>query len=358
MTGLPTPDLTPSPRQRLAAMLSVEGTAPFPLDRATLSRLVTRIDAVPLFIHAYTFHFHLLDEVWGPGDLLDFAAAHGLAGVQCHVFDAGRRSLAAMAPADRRALGARARDLGLRWHVEVSSTTPEDLGAALAVAADLGAESIRCYPRYAGRVSGILERVAADLLWVLDRLGPKGRFRLVVEQHEDLTSEEMVRIVKTCADPRVGLLFDTGNMVNAGERPMEALRIQAPWVRAVHLKDVLMLPDRGGWAQFGCRTGTGDVPLARMLADLLVLGEETPQVTAIGLEEEVNYVAPAYRFPGEPPDPVIPPREPSLTARLPGLSDAMSRQIEHRDALAQLQWVRTMFAEMRALASAIIEGQE
>lgn len=89
-----------------------------------------------------------------------------------------------------------------------------------------------------------------------------------------------MEIVRRAGDPRIGILFDFANMLNAGERPLEALRVQAPFVTEVHLKDAYELPDRGGWAQLGCKTGHGDIPIARLLFELLMLGGERPRVRA------------------------------------------------------------------------------
>ncbi|MEE9251578.1 MAG: TIM barrel protein [Alphaproteobacteria bacterium] len=345
---------TAAARSALDELLAVENVPPLDFDQPTLYRLVERIDAAPLFAHFYTFYFHLHDEVWGPDDLLTFAADQGLKGVKCHPHVGGRGALYVLSPERRRALGARARELGLRWHVEVSSTEERDLATAVAVATDLDAESIRCYPRYSGRVSEILPRVIEDLRRFSRELDPARRFRLTVEQHEDLTSREMVQLVESVDDPRITLLFDFTNMVVAGERPVDALAVQAPWVTDVHLKDARILPDRGGWAQLCCRTGTGDIPVARLLAELLLLGEHEPQVHAIGLQEEVNYFAPAYRFPDDPPDPVIPPREPGTTAPLPNVPAPLLRADELRYAQDQVVWVRDLLDRMRGLAKAVL----
>lgn len=344
-----------SPLDLLQEVLTVEGFPPLCFDRPTLERLIDRIHAAPLFAHAYSFYFHLADEVWSPQDLLEFAAVNGFAGVKCHLEDGESKSFVNSSPSDLQRLGARAREQGLRWHVETSSTVFSDLARATEIANNIGAESIRCYSRYSGSVSSIIARVTDDMRRFRKELDPASQFQCVLEQHEDLTSHEMVKIVEEVNDPDIRLLFDTANMVNAGERPLEAWYIQAPWVSEIHLKDARILEDRGGWAQFACRTGTGDIPLARLLVEVLLAGEHERQVSAIGLEEEVNLFSPAYRFPNEGPDPIIPHREMSQTGRLPQLEDTMLRQIEYRDAVAQLNWVRNLLEHIRNLAGECLE---
>lgn len=345
-------------QSRLEDLLAVENVPPLKLDVPALLRLIERCEAPPLFTHSYPFYFQTRKEGgWVPGDLLTFAAEHGLSGVKCHLYASANGALVTLAPEQLRALGARARELGLRWHVEISNTEFEKLAEAVRVASDLDAESIRCYPRYSGRVSEILSQTAENLIRFRRELDPESRFCLTVEQHEDFKSSELVQLMETVDDPRITLLFDTTNMINVGEQPVQALHVQAPWVTEVHLKDARILPDRGGWAQLCCRTGTGDIPLARLLAELLLLGEHEPQVHAIGLEEEVNYFAPAYRFPDEAADPVLPPRQPSKTAPLPSIPMPVLLADELRYAQEQVVWVRAVLSNLSILAKAALSEQ-
>ena len=351
---MPNPQISgpASAQSKIEDLFAAEEAMPLKLDMSALRRLVERTEDAPLFTHSYPFYFHMGsdDGGWGPSDLLTFAADQGLKGVKCHLNAGGNGAFATLSSEKRQALGARARELGLRWHVEVSSTEFHELARVVAVASDLDADSIRCYPRYTGQVSTIITRAIEDLRRFRRELDPASRFRLTVEQHEDLTSSEMVRIVETVDDPRITLLFDTTNMITAGERTVHALAVQAPWVTEVHIKDARILPDRGGWAQLCCRTGTGDIPMARVLAELLLLGEHEPQVRAFGLEEEVNYFSPARRFSDDPADPVIPPRKTDGTTQLPQVPMPVILADEYRYAVDQVAWVRDLLGHINILA--------
>jgi len=345
-------------QSRLENLLAVENVSPLKLDTPTLRRLVERTEDAPLFTHSYPFYFHIGPKGgWGADDLLTFAAEYGLKGVKCHLNASDSGTLVHLSPEKRIALGARTRELGLQWHVEVSSTEFNDLAQVVTVASDLQAESIRCYPRYSGHVSTILPRAIEDLRRFRRELDPESRFHLTVEQHEDLTSIELVQLMETIDDAHINLLFDTTNMINVGEQPVQALHVQAPWVTEVHVKDARILPDRGGWAQLCCRSGTGDIPLARLLAELLLLGQHEPQVRAIALEEEVNYFAPAYRFPNDPKDPFIPPRTASKTAPLPSVPMPVILADEFRHAKDQVVWVRDLLSKMHFLAKEALSEQ-
>ena len=313
-------------------------------------RLAQRARTAPLFAHAYAFHLNFRFGNMVPADLLAHAAAHELVGVQIHVEDGEAASLAAMTRPDLAAFGAEARRLGLAVHVETSSTDAWDLARTVAIAHAVGAAAMRCYPRHEGRLSTVIARTIENLRG-LAPLDPGGRLRFSLEQHEDLTSAELIHILKAVDNPRLGLLFDFGNMVNAGEMPLAALQRQAPWVREVHVKDCLVLPDRGGWAHRACRSGEGHLPMQALLVELLLLGAEEAQVVAVGLEEEEDYFAPALRFPDEEADPYIPARSPSFTD--PGFGDfAVRLERERAAALRQLRTVRAMLDDIATAAEA------
>lgn len=320
--------------------------ASLPAPRA--AELARRAAEAPLYAHAYAFHLNLRFGGMTPEGLLDWAAAHGLRGVKIHVEDGEALSLRSRDAAGRRAFGDRARVLGLDLHIETSSTEARDLEEAAAIAHAIGATSMRFYPRRTGPLSQVLAQVVRDLAG-LDRLDPDARLRFTLEQHEDLKSAELMQVLAQVNHPRLSLLFDFGNMVNAYETPLAALVAQAPHITEVHVKDALALPDGTGWAHRACRTGTGHLPMAAMLVELLLLGQDRPQVTAFALEEEEDYLAPAFRFPDEGPDPVIPPRGPSETD--PGAGPlALRLQRERQAAEDQLAFVRGLLARIEQVA--------
>ncbi|OCP24820.1 hypothetical protein BC361_19645 [Ensifer sp. LC54] len=314
------------------------------LPATSRARLATRARSAPLFAHAYAFHLNMRFGGMTPLHLAEFAEAQQLSGVKIHVEDGEQASLARMSDDALRAFGEAAGQLGLELHVETSTTEATGVSDAVRIALATGATSLRCYPRYEGHVSQIIDRTIADLRR-LEALDPEGRLRYTLEQHEDLKSEELIHILQTVANPRLGLLFDFGNMINAYELPLPALAAQAPHITEVHVKDCLVQPDRGGWAHLACLSGEGHLPMAAMFVELLLLGEDRPQVLAFGLEEEEGYFAPALRLPSDGPDPFIPARPASFTDIGPGNLTARLRQ-EAAAAQRQVETVRTMLREI------------
>lgn len=311
-------------------------------------RLAARAAGAPLFAHSYAFHLNFRLGGMRPVELAHFAQRHGLSGLKLHVDDGEGASLGAMSAEELRAFGGQVAGLGLEIHVETSTTAPGGLSDAVARALAIGATSLRCYPLYEGRVSEIVARTIDDLRR-LRRFDPEGRLRFTLEQHEDLRSDELVHIVNEVGNPNLTLLFDFANMVNAHERPLDALAAQAALITEVHVKDCLVRDDAGGWAHLACISGRGDLPMRSMLVELLLLGGHHARVRAFGLEEEEDYFAPALRFPGEEPDPFIAARAPSQTEI--GTSDIAGRlEQEARAAEAQVRTIRAMLHEIAAEA--------
>ena len=109
----------------------------------------------------------------------------------------------------------------------------------------------------------------------------------------------------------------------------------------------LIQSDRDGWAHLACLSGEGHLPMAAMFVQLLLLGDDEPQVLAFGLEEEEGYFAPALRLPSDGPDPFIAARPASFTDIGPGDMAARLRQ-ETAAASRQVETVRTL---LRAIAT-------
>jgi sugar phosphate isomerase/epimerase len=317
------------------------------MTRQDAARLIARIAEIRLFAHAYSWHLNFRFGDATPTDFLRFAHLQGMVGVKIHVEDGEGRSLL-LVPESRAAFAELAESLGLEVHIETSATDEATLRAAIAVARETGATSVRCYPRYAGRVSQIIAQTIRDLR-LLPQLDPEGRLNFLLEQHEDLKAQELVEILEAVQNPRLTLLFDFANMINAFETPEAALATMAPYVTDVHIKDAKIVPDRGGFAHRACRSGEGDVDFTGLLTTLMLLGDP-PQVRAFGCEEENEMFAPAYRFPTEPPDPIIPARDASTTLITAG-EDLKSRlDREMAEAVAQITFIRQVLADISTQA--------
>lgn len=92
---------------------------------------------------------------------------------------------------------------------------------------------------------------------------------LAVENHADLTAPQLVTLIERVGADGLGICFDFGNAIRVGEELMEAVTVAAPWIRMVHVKDLLVqaesLGDPGAWWPT-VPLGSGDLPLEQALA--------------------------------------------------------------------------------------------
>ncbi|NWL77332.1 xylose isomerase [Pseudomonas taiwanensis] len=347
---------------RFAALLSHNAgadSAPPPLTPDLARRLLERLDSMRLFAHGYPLLTNLTQGRVTPEDMLDFAYRHELDGLSLHLLDGEHNSLSRMTAEQLAAFADKARALELDVHVEISSTLPEDVDQAVAVARAIGSRNIRVYSRYEGHLSRVMDLIEDDLQR-LARLADEHDLNFDFEQHEELKSDEIASLLRRVGHPRLNALFDFGNMINACEQPLPALAHLSPYIRQVHLKGVRVVPEQNGFGHYGVLQGSADdqLPGARMLLELLLLGETAPQVVAFILEQENHYIAPAFRQTGEDADPFIPYREMSETLLPPGYSLERMLADEHRWANNQVRYMRGLLAELRLLAELTLDDAE
>ncbi|OFI38849.1 xylose isomerase [Arthrobacter sp. SW1] len=326
------------------------------LDDDLARKLIDRIDGVRLFGHAYALLGNLTYGGFGPDDVLDFAHRHGLAGVCIHLLDGEERSLGRMSDEQLRRFARKAENLGLDIHLEISTTLRADVDQVVRIAGILGVRNIRVYSRFEGQLSEVMERIEQDLLR-LAALADQHDLTFSFEQHEELRSTEIAELLRRVNHPRLYAMFDFGNMVNACERPLDALSALAPHILQAHLKGVHILPEGDGFGHRGVLQGSpeDDLPGARMLFELLMLGDDEPQVIALALEQENLYYAPAFRHAGEGDNPFIPYRDLSTTGIPDGwsLDDLLAAEPGWADH--QVAYVKELLSTMRSIAAAQLD---
>lgn len=327
------------------------------LTSALAAKLIERIDSIPLFAHAYSLLGNFTYGTLRPRDLLVYAYDHELRGVCIHLLDGEERGLGKMSDAQLLEFGAEAARLELEVHLEISSTEKADVDEVVRIAGILGVQHIRVYSRYEGVLSDVLVRVDEDLAY-MGALADTHNIQFYFEQHEELKSGEIAAALRKANHPRLHALFDFGNMVNACERPLAALQELAPHVRQVHMKGIKIVPEGSGFGHRGVLQGSAedDLPGPRMLFELLMLGENEPQLITFALEQENHYRAPAFRLADEEADPFIPYRDMSSTDLPDGLTLAEMLVQEPQWALNQLTYVRSLLAQLRELAKCRLES--
>jgi len=115
------------------------------------------------------------------------------------------------------------------------------------------------------------------LLRQLSRLLPEAERQgvvLAVENHKDLLARELRDLITTVDSPFLGVCLDTGNNLRLFEDPVAVARQLAPWVRAVHMKDITVQPGNPHETRFWPTVplGTGLVNITAILGMLADAG--------------------------------------------------------------------------------------
>ncbi|WP_278810040.1 sugar phosphate isomerase/epimerase family protein [Obesumbacterium proteus] len=323
------------------------------MNRIQATKILQRADNIPLYLHAYAFHLNMRVEKILPENLLDIASQHQLKGIKVHVLDGESQSLSCANDERLQQFGEKARRLGLDIHIETSASDAKTIDQAVAIAIKSGASSVRFYPRYEGHLDAVLAQIRQDIHYIKENYQHSG-LTFTLEQHEDLKGHELVKLVNDADFPQLSLLFDFANMINANEEPLPALAAMAPNVTQVHIKDALIVREANGLGHKACISGQGDLPFKELLFQLVCLGEDKPQVIAYGLEEEVDYYAPPFRFQNEDNNPWIPWREMSETP-LPNKELDVRLEKEFNDALNQITYVRNILQKLKQEAVAVLK---
>ena len=241
-----------------------------------------------------------------------------------------------------------ANSLNLSINIDISSTDLKEFSRAVDIAKTLKSKNIRFYIRDSGLVSQIIAD-AVITIKEMAQIAQANGIGLLLEQHEDLKSFELVEIIKKVDETNLQLMFDYGNMINANEKPLNALENMSPFIKHVHVKGVRILLEGEGFAHLGVAEKEDDLPHAKLMFDLLMLGDKTAQVEIFYLEEVNGYYAPAYRFNNENVDAFIPERTVSITKLEDGSLEKMLNK-EKIDAVNQLIFVKSLLSELKTIA--------
>jgi sugar phosphate isomerase/epimerase len=178
-------------------------------------------------------------------------------------------------------------------HSGTDRQAARDLVAHLAHARTIGAGVMRIvggnrrtrpasFAQHRRRLGGMLEKLlpAAQDHGVV----------LALENHIDLTADEMVDLIRTVDSPWLGVCLDTGNNLRMHEDPLVVAAKLAPLARATHVKDIGVRPgdpkDFAFWPS---------VPLGKGLVDIRRVIELLREARYEGLLAiEVDFLHPEY----------------------------------------------------------------
>lgn len=226
---------------------------------------------IDLSVHSFTMWHHFQHE---PGfdafTYIDRMEALGFTGINLSLNDANYRHLGRRDVERMDRVRERLARSGMSLEIDTSGTDPDHMRTMIDVAAAMGAASLRTYTRHAGTPDEMMARTIADLRAVMDH-GQRAGIVIVIENHEDFTGPELARIVEVVDHPNLGILYDYGNSQMVLEDPEEALDAVLPHVRAVHVKDHMMVraEDAGRLTVAGVPVGDGALPVETLTRRLL-----------------------------------------------------------------------------------------
>lgn len=229
---------------------------------------------IDLAVHSFTMWHHFEHS---PGfdalTYIDKMEALGFTGINLSLNNANYRHLGGREVERMDRVRERLKRSGMSLEVDTSGTEPTHMCTMIDVAARMGAQSLRTYTRHAGTPGEMMERTIADLRAVMDH-AEKAGITIVIENHEDFTGPELARIVEAVGHPGLGILYDYGNSQMVLEDPEEALDAVLPHVRAVHVKDHIMVrpEDAGRLTVAGVPVGDGGLPVEELTRRLLQFG--------------------------------------------------------------------------------------
>ena len=222
---------------------------------------------------------------WDWIQTLDFAAAHGFAGIELRglqeSMDLSKRpefqpDRVAQTKRELAARGLAVPCLGAS--VNLHEQDRAKLGAAMAetrrfidVASAIGAPYVRVfgneYPKGMTR-EAVHEYVARGLRELGAYAGPRG-VTVVLETHGEFnTSPQLVDLMQRADSPAVAILWDAHHTFVAGESAETSVAQMGRWIRHTHLKDSVP----AGNGRKYVLTGRGEVPVKQQIAALARIG--------------------------------------------------------------------------------------
>jgi sugar phosphate isomerase/epimerase len=142
---------------------------------------------------------------------------------------------------------------------------PRHLKRELAACVLLGSPVLRTFVgfnRHDARTDTAAEiRRAIASLKQVRRAAEEFGVRIAVENHGDVTTDELLQIIRAVSSPWVGICLDLGNPLLTLEAPLPAAKKMAPYAFTTHFKDYAVQLTNSGAKITGVALGDGVIDL-------------------------------------------------------------------------------------------------
>jgi sugar phosphate isomerase/epimerase len=109
---------------------------------------------------------------------------------------------------------------------------------------------------------------ASKRLALVEPVLRKHGLKLALENHKDLTADELTGLMREISSEWIGVLVDTGNNVALLEEPHAVVEALAPFALSVHLKDMAVQASAEGFLLSEIPCGEGFLDLPRIVGTL------------------------------------------------------------------------------------------
>ena len=115
------------------------------------------------------------------------------------------------------------------------------------VTAKLGVKFISMHAGFIDNGSAVYARKFYDRIKYLTDIASAQKIMLLLETGQE-TAEELRNFLEKLNHPAIGVNFDPANMILYDKgNPIAAVRILAPWIKHIHIKDALRTKQKGTW---------------------------------------------------------------------------------------------------------------
>ena len=134
----------------------------------------------------------------------------------------------------------------------------------------------------------VTNRMINDLKTVMPDAQKAGVY-LAIENHQDLTSAQLLDVIKQVGSPHLGICLDTGNALGVMEDPLAAAEALAPVAYSTHIKEYMIHIKDKGYVFWGVPTGDGSCMVREQLEILFEKGPWKKEVP-LNLEAAVELI--------------------------------------------------------------------
>ncbi|MDP6969468.1 MAG: sugar phosphate isomerase/epimerase family protein [Gammaproteobacteria bacterium] len=242
---------------------------------------------VACHIHSYSLHNHFIHlPEYDVFRFIDHARELGFTGVNISANGPGYRNLGGTTGQHFAKVKQYLQAHNMACELDTSDTSVGHMTGLLHVAQAIGADTLRVYTRYQGKISEVMQWTIRDLQ-ALAPVAEDLSVQIVLENHEDFTGSQIATILDTVDSPWVKALYDYGNSQNVAEDPLSALQAMAPHITRIHMKDHIVIKHADKYWTQGVAIGKGTLPFAELTRRLLAQG-----LTRLCFENSWGYVAP------------------------------------------------------------------